>query len=58
MTPAMRQVRADRDWACRVSGEDPYGHFLPFGRPGRDLDPAALAFRQATIEQLHDAFYA
>lgn len=58
MTPAMRQVRSDRDWACRVSGDDPYDHFLPFGRPERDLDPADIAFRQETIEQLHDVFYA
>lgn len=58
MTPAMRQIRSDRDWACRVSGNDLYGHFLPFGRPQRDLDPADIAFRQETIEQLHDVFYA
>jgi len=58
ITPAMHQIRSDRDWACHVSGEDRFGHFLPFGRPDRDLDPADIAFRQETVEQLHDVFYA
>lgn len=58
ITPAMRQTKSDRDWACRVSGADRHGHFLPFDRPERDLDPADIAFRDETVRALHNVFYA
>ncbi len=50
--PGMRQTKHDRDTAMLLRGEDRYGHFGRDLPAEADLDPAALARREA-LERLH-----
>lgn len=56
ITPKARQVRADRDFATLVRGEDRLGHFEPEPRPETTMQPAFVELH-AEIANLQGAIY-
>src|SRR5271156_5458993 len=54
---AHRCAVGQRDWAALVRGKDTYRHFAPEYVPKRDLEPEALAFDKAVIEEQPRVLY-
>ncbi len=58
ITPHMRQVVGDVDYATLVRGEDRFGHFRPEPEPAFDLDPAGLHPINAMLREMNAYYYA
>ncbi len=56
ITPEMRQVVGDVDYATLVRGSDRFGHFRPEPEPVFDLDPAGLRPIDVMLREMN-AFY-
>lgn len=55
--PHVRQVKAERDSAWLIRGEDTYGHFIHETPPKADMDPAAVAEHARIMELRQDVLY-
>ncbi len=58
ITPEMRQVVGEADYATLVRGEDGFGHFRPEPEPAFDLDPAGLLEIDAMLREMNAYYYA
>ena len=58
VTPEMRQVVGEVDYATIVRGEDRYCHFRPEPDPAFDLDPAGLHEIDAMLREMNTYYYA
>ena len=58
ITPEMRQVVGQVDYATLVRGEDRFGHFRPEPDPVFDLDPAGLHRIDAMLRETSAYYYA
>ena len=58
ITPEMRQVVGEADYATLVRGEDGFGHFRPEPEPAFDLDPAGLLEIDAMLREMNTYYYA
>lgn len=58
ITPAMRQVVGQVDYATLVRGVDRFDHFRPEPEPVFDLDPAGLHRIDAMLREMNAYYYA
>ncbi len=58
ITPEMRQVVGQVDYATLVRGEDRFRHFRPEPEPVFDLDPAGLHRIDAMLREMNTYYYA
>ena len=58
VTPEMRQVVGQIDYATLVRGEDRFGHFRPEPEPAFDFDPAGLRRIDAMLREMNAFYYA
>ena len=58
ITPEMKQVVGEADYATLVRGEDGFGHFRPEPEPVFDLNPAALLEIDAMLREMNTYYYA
>ena len=57
VTPQMRQVVGEIDYATLVRGEDRFGHFRPEPEPAFDFEPEGLAAIDAMLRDTNAYFY-
>ncbi|MCY4607199.1 MAG: phytanoyl-CoA dioxygenase family protein [bacterium] len=58
ISPEMRQVVGQVDYATLVRGEDRFRHFRPEPEPVFDLDPAGLCRIDAMLREMNTYYYA
>lgn len=57
ISPKVRQVVAEKDFAMLVRGEDHYGHFQLFPAPDDDLSEAAMMWHRRILDAQNVAMY-